>query len=293
MYVRNILLAVGVAALLVGVALAIVWLRQGGSNGASTTAEARTEILVAAGDIHPGTLLRAEDMAWKSVASAAVPPAAVIKAPGAERRLAGAVARRKFAAGEALVPGGLVRPSERGFLAAVLSPGMRAVSVSVDAATSTAGLIQPGDYVDVMLAQSLQGANESRSAVSETILQNVRVIAVDQRFSDENNRPTGGGMPLGTPESRVPKTVTLEVDEDDAKRLLVATQLGKVTLAMRALQGAYAVPNRPRGDTEPVWAGDISQALRGSRVPARALRTGQAGGRAPVQVMRGSKTEAQ
>lgn len=292
MYLRNILLAVGLAALLVGAALALLWAGHGASSASGARAEAKTGILVAAGEIRPGTLLRTEDMAWKDVPSSTVPPAAVVKAPGAERQFAGAVARRTFAAGEALVPGGLVRPGERGFLAAVLSPHMRAVSVSVDAATSTSGLIQPGDYVDAMLVQSLQGNGESHSAVSETVLQNVRVIAVDQRFTGEDGRPAGGTLPLTATESRVPKTVTLEVDENDAKSLLVAAQLGKVTLAMRALQGAYADPPRPRGDTEPVWAGDISEALRGGHTASRAPGTSQSSGRTQVQILRGSKTES-
>ena len=288
MYVRNILLSVGIGALLLGVALAVLWARQGNSGGPAPAAVARTSVLVAAGDIRPGTLLRAEDMAWKQVPASAVPPAAIVQASGAERRLLGAVTRRKFAAGEALVPGGLVLPGGRGFLAAVLSPGMRAVSVAVDAASSNAGLILPGDYVDVILAQSLAGPADGRSAVSETVLQNVRVIAVDQNFSVASRGAASGPLGLGAAETRIPKTMTLEVDEDDAKRLLVAAQLGKVTLAMRALQGAYAVPERPRGDTRPVWAGDISQAMRGGRAPAQGSRTG-----APVQIMRGSKTEAQ
>jgi len=295
MYLRNILFAVGLVALVAGFALAGLWIWESGSGdrGVAGVRTPPVTILVAAADIRPGTLLRAEDMAWKPIAANKVPPAAIAQQPGAERILLGAVARRNFAAGEALVPGGVVKPGDRGFLAAVLSPGMRAVAISVDASTSTAGLIQPGDYVDVILAQNVTGDSTGRNVVGETVLQNVRVIAVDQWFAAEG-KPVATATPIATVESRVPKTITLEVDEDSAKRVLVASQLGRVTLAMRALEGAYAVPVREPGDTEPVWATDVSSALRGQgHAAAPRPGTPAATGRRPVLIIRGSKSAAQ
>jgi len=296
MYLRNILFAVGLIALIAGFALAGLWLWESGSTQGTAADGLRPPItiLVAAAEIRPGTLLRAEDMAWKAVAATKVPPAAIPQQPGAEKILLGAVARRSFAAGEPLVPGGVVKPGDRGFLASVLSPGMRAVAISVDASSSTAGLIQPGDYVDVLLAQNVAGDTTGRNVVGETVLQNVRVIAVDQWFAAEG-KPASGAAPITAVESRVPKTITLEVDEENAKRLLVATQLGKVTLAMRALEGAYAVPERAAGDTEPVWATDVSSALGGrGQSPARAAAGPPAGaGRGSVIIIRGSNIQVQ
>lgn len=295
MYLRNVLFAIGLVALITGIVLAGVWIWQSGPNGspAESPGVRSVAVLVAASDIRQGTLLRAEDVAWKAVPEQRVPPAAIRQAPNAEKSLLGAVTRRDFAAGEALVPSGLVKPGDRGFLAAVLSPGMRAIAIAVNASTSTAGLIQPGDYVDVILAQNVTGDTDSRHMVSETILQNVRVIAVDQRFAE--GKPTvASNVGLAAVDSRVPKTITLEVDEENAKRLLVASQLGKVTLAMRALQGAYAIPARSPGDTQPVWATDVSAALRGSGRSAGSRTTAPSGaGRHTVVIMRGSTTQTQ
>ena len=298
MYLRNALLAVGLLALAAGVVLAGIWIREStssDSNGSGATAA--VSILVASANILPGTLLRAEDMSWKDVPAAEIPPAAVRKAPGAEEAFLGAVTHRRFAAGDPIVASGLVKPGDRGFLAAVLAPNMRAVSVSVDASTSTAGLIQPGDYVDVMLAHNVDqsGTERDRGVVGETVLQNVRVIAVDQWFA-ASGRPIAATGPIGTVESRIPKTVTLEVDEENAKRLLVAAQMGKVTLAMRALEGSYGMPARTLGDTEPVFASDVSAALRGggSRLATDTTpASGLAAARRPVVIMRGSKVESQ
>ena len=295
MHFRNVLFAVGLVALIAGATLAVLWIWQGGT-GAAGPAEAtaqRVAVLGAAADIRSGTLLRAEDMAWIDMPAEKVPPAAIHKAADAERAYIGAVTRRRFAAGEPIIPSGLVKTGERGFLAAVLSRGMRAVSIGVDASSSTAGLIQPGDYVDVLLAQTLGAGGSGGNAVSETVLQNVRVIAVDQWFA-QAGRSVAGTVPIGTVDRRIPKTITLEVDEESAKRLLVAAQLGKVTLAMRPLVGAYAIPNRAAGDTEPVWASDVSAAVRGEtasrqHVPAAA---GPSAGRS-IRIMRGSKTEVQ
>jgi pilus assembly protein CpaB len=288
MYFRNILLAIGVAALLIGAALAVVWVQEGGpARQAAAPPAGRESVLVAAGNLHTGTLLRPDDLAWKALPPEAIPPAATPMQPGADRAYVGAVVRRELAAGEPLVPGAVVMPGARGFLAAVLSPGMRAISIPVDAAASDGGLVQPGDYVDVILAQSVSGASESHSAVSETVLQNVHVVAVDQAFAPgaASTAPVAGGG-FGTAESRIPKTVTLEVDEENAKRLLTAAQLGKVSLAIRALAGAYAIPLRTREDTAPIWAADVSAAMRGGGAPRP---TG--GGPTRVTILRGSKTE--
>jgi pilus assembly protein CpaB len=285
MHVRNLLFAVGITALLAGAVLAVLWLRQ--STPAETPASAalaQTSVLVAARALRPGTLLRSSDLRWQSLPAEQVPSAAITRRPGAEAALLGAVARRTFEAGEPLVPTGFVSPGTPGFLAAALAPGMRAVSIGVDASSSVAGLVQPGDRVDLMLAQSLGEGTAGHSAIGETILQNVRVIAVDQWLA--GTAKDAPGAALSATQGYVPKTVTLEVDENDAKRLLVAAQLGKVTLAVRALAGAYAVPTRAQDDTAPVWAGEVSAAQR--RGPAAVI---SGGGARQVRILRGSKAE--
>jgi pilus assembly protein CpaB len=293
MHLRNLLFAVGLVALVAGATLAVLWIAQGGTsdNRSATAPVPPVSVLVAAETIRQGTLLHATDMAWKEMPADRAPPAAIRKQPDAQRAFIGAVTRRDFAAGEPIVPGGLIKAGERGFLAAVLAPGMRAVSIAVDASTSAAGLIQPGDRVDVLLAQSLGQGIPGSNAVSETVLKDVRVIAVDQWFSGAQTAFAGTKAPFGTAQARIPKTITLEVDDGDAKRLLVAAQLGKVTLALRSLQRQNPISARGADTGGPVWASDVSSGPRGDmrKAPGPPGRTG----RKPVQIMRGSKTEVQ
>ncbi len=283
MHIRTLLFAVGITALLAGAVLAVLWLRQGSPADTPAAAQlARPLVLVAARPLRTGTLIRSSDLRWQALPAEQVPADAIARLPGAEVSLVGAVARRGFAAGEPLVPTAFVKPGTAGFLAAALAPGMRAVSIGVDAPSSAAGLVQPGDRVDLLLAQSLGEGTPGRGAIGETILQNVRVIAVDQWLAG-TARDAAAVAPA---EGHVPRTVTLEVDETDAKRLLVAAQLGKVTLAVRALAGAYSVSQRAQTDTAPVWAGEVSAARRGGA--ARAI---SGAGPRQVRILRGSKVE--
>ena len=113
-----------------------------------------------------------------------VPADARADTPAAARELAGSMVRRSLQPQEVLLPADLLRPGDHGFLAAVLRPGMRATTVGVDAVSGTAGLIWPGDHVDVILTQ----VNEDQSlpaahrASAETVLADVRVIAIDQQL---------------------------------------------------------------------------------------------------------------
>ena len=124
----------------------------------------------------------------------------------------------------------VVKPGERGFLAAVLKPGERAVSVSVNATTGISGFVFPGDRVDVILTHAIQesdkGGNENDRVMrhaAETILTNIRVIAVDQTINDQTSEPA------------VAKNVTLEVTPKQAEMMAVAVELGRIQLSRRSL----------------------------------------------------------
>jgi pilus assembly protein CpaB len=216
-----------------------------------------------------------------------------------EQDFVGAVARRGFQVGDPLVEAELVKPTQGGFLAAVLAPSMRAVAITVGAAESVAGLVAPGDRVDVILTQNFGAANtmSARKSVGETVLHDIRVIAVDQALAGAIQSKQIDTRPLNS-DARIPRTVTLEVTERQAERLLVAADIGKLELSMRPFapsnaQGpsAASAPQAP-----PTWASDVSSALRTSTpVPAPsnpppgvALRSGPPQG---IAVMRGSKTE--
>ena len=288
MFLRNSLFVLGLLTLLSGLTLAVLWMRlpatvpqaspQVVSEEASPQAAAQPYVLVATQDVPQGTLLRPEQMAWKAVPQAQILPNWIVRNGASANEYVGAVTRRGFAAGEALVSSGIVKSTDRNFLAAVLAPGMRAVSLSVDTAQAAAGLIEPGDHVDIILAETLNNQPTARSSVGSTVLGNMRVVAVDQWFAG-NPKPTAAG---GALQSSGPKTITLEATEEDATRLLVASQLGRVTMALRALDGNYIAPAEIAETKTAVWAGDVSPAY------AAAPKTGRRAVSAGIRILRGS-----
>ena len=276
MLFRRLLLALGVVALLGGIALAVISLRQP-RNIATGPVVPKAQVLTAAKDVPQAALLRSDDIKWAEIPVNEVPAGALVRAQGGpEPEILGAATRRGFKTGEVIAGDMIIRPSEAGFLTAVLHPGMRAIALSIDAAAVGAGLIQPGDHVDVLLTQGLghvAGNTELGPAfrsVGETILRDLRVIAVDQT----TNLAAKPGV-LAQPTARVPQTVTLEVSAEQAQALLVARQLGSLQLSLRSLADAASAPNTPL--PRPTWAIQVSQALRelsGEAAPGEAPANG-------------------
>ncbi len=221
------------------------------------------------------------------VPAAAVVGADIVRGGTSETDFLGAATRRAFAAREPLTADELAKPGDREFLVAALGPGFRAVSINVDAVQSTAGLVLPGDRVDVILTQNFgaQIADVAHKTVGETVLRDLRVIAVDQTLGPAS-KPVDVRNTLG--EVHMPKTVTLEVTERQAAILLVADQLGKVQLALRGQQDRTPAPLLTRllnrEQSSPIWAADVSKALV---VQPPASETAHA----EIAIMRGSKTE--
>ena len=280
MLFRRLLLGLGVLALIAGIALAVLSLRQPRTI-ATGPAVPKTQVLTAAKDVPAAALLRSDDIKWAEVPVNEVPPGALVRTPnGPEPEVLGAATRRAFKAGDTIAGDMIIRPTEAGFLTAVLRPGMRAIALSIDAAAVGAGLIQPGDHVDVLLTQGLQhvaGSGDLGPAfrsVGETILRDLRVIAVDQT----TNLATKQGV-LAQPTARVPQTVTLEVSAEQAQALLVAHQLGSLQLSLRSLADSAAAPDTPL--PRPTWAIQVSQALRelsGTAEPGEAAAAANGGG---------------
>jgi pilus assembly protein CpaB len=210
-------------------------------------------VITAARAIHAGSLLRAEDLASKEVPRSEVGPGATLDTPQTRRELSGAMVRRGFSAGELIRPADVMHPGDHGFLAAVLMPGMRALTVGVDAITGTAGLIWPGDRVDLILTQVMpdNAAPVGHRVFAETVLTDVRVIAIDQQLVQ-------GASPGGTEQTA--RTVTLEVNTDQAERVSVATRLGRLSLSVRSADIAHQPPG-PGVWPGTVWASDVSSAL--------------------------------
>jgi pilus assembly protein CpaB len=288
MLLRNTLLVLGSLTLIAGIVLAILWLKLPSQPG-QPQEDAQPAILVAATDIASGTLLRPDQVRWQRMPTGAIGAADLVRGTASPTSYYGAVVRGQISAGQRLKDGDFVLAGGRTFLAAVLKPGTLAVSLSVDEAQSVSGLVQPGDIVDVVLTQSKNESGGDASAVGETLLRDVRVVATDQIF---NQGPAKGAADsrFGVNQSKAPKQITLELSAPDAKRLLVATQLGRVSLILHALQGSQdaSVPAMDR----PVWGSDIS-AARGNHPPARPIRLSAGPGHQTVQIIRGSKVEAQ
>lgn len=226
--------------------------------------ETAPQILVAVEDMPAGSFIKPVSVRWQDWPVDAILDVHVKHGEQEIDDLIGAVVRSGIVAGEPLVGAKLVLPGERGFLAAVLTPGMRAASVAVNAVSGNAGLIFPGDRVDVILTQSINDEDIplGRQMVGETVLADARVIAVDQRIQDIAPVQEGQVAPVA-------KTVTLEVSPAGAQSLAVAAELGSITMSLRSL-GDPVVEivdgvEQPRpaavGVNQPTYASDVSAAL--------------------------------
>lgn len=195
------------------------------AEAAAPPPPATLAVLSASRPVAAGTLLKPDDLATLTVPADAVPEGARADTPVNRAALAGALVLHNIAAQQPVLPADVLRPADGGFLAAVLRPGHRAVSVAVDAVSGTAGLIWPGDRVDLILTQTLddQAAPIGRRTLGETVLTDLRVIAVDQQLA----QAAGPDVPAGQ------RTVTLSVLPEQAERIAVAVRLGRIALSVR------------------------------------------------------------
>lgn len=220
------------------------------------------DLLAAAQNLPAGTLLKEADLARRTVRSADAPPDALSDTADVRSGLRGALLRRYVEAGGLLTGDVVLHPRDRGFLAAVLTPGLLAYSVGVDAITGNGGLIWPGDRVDVILTQEIdvRDGPPARRFVGETVLRSVRVVAVDQSI-------TQGAVAGGENAGRVARTVTLELTPREAEQAAVADRLGKISLAIRA-----AEETATRTDPSvPVYAREVSSALADAPTRVRVI----------------------
>ena len=264
--IRNVLLALGFVCIFGGLAIGYVWLTNQDAPPEVAAPEprapepqiAKIAVLSAAREVASGTLLQPGDMLWKDIAPAELRAGNLVRGSASEAEYAGALAKRDFASGEALSSGDLLKQNDRRFLAAALKPGGRAISIPVDASQSAYGLIEPGNRVDVILTQALsdQSIDAKQKVVAETILENIRVIAVDQSLIQQVKAPLSLQL---TSEPRLPKTVTLELTKQQAETVFVALQLGRLQLSLRSMEEASGGAAEREA---PTWAGDVSAALK-------------------------------
>lgn len=184
------------------------------------------KVLVATKALPVGTILSAESMSFQDWPKELVKDVYFLEGEADMSKLLGTVVRYPITAGQPVTQGALVAPGDRGFLAAALGPGMRAVTISVSAKTGVGGFIFPGDRVDMMLTQQVKGEGEALST-TETILRNLRVLATDQTTDNE--------VVDGKTVVHAFRTVTLEVTPRIAEKISVAEEIGELSLSLRSI----------------------------------------------------------
>jgi pilus assembly protein CpaB len=189
-----------------------------------------TEVMVATRALPVGTILDATSVKFVAWPKELIEGAYYIKGESEPAKLQGTVVRFAIPAGQPITQGALVKPGDRGFLAAALGPGMRAVTVPVSAqGANVSGFVFPGDRIDLMLTQTVAGGGDGPPLkASETILRNLRVLATDQRTDKQTDDK--GNTVVSTF-----STVTVEATPKIAEKLAVAQTVGSLSLSLRSI----------------------------------------------------------
>ncbi len=227
-----------------------------------------TEVLVINGDLPIASVLSASDLHWQAWPDVGLNPHYITRRGRSDAidKLVGAAARQPLFAGEPVTEDKMILKRDGSFLAAVLPQNGRAITLKVDESTGVAGLILPGDRVDVILTHEVKvrgtdsggGPSVDRQFVGETIVHDLPVLAVDQELKHDDKG------------NKVAKTVTLAVDVGQAEAIALGRSLGTLTLSLRSSFGALVADDRSRPFTA---ATDISNALRAAEQPAAPAST--------------------
>jgi pilus assembly protein CpaB len=246
---KKIFLIVGALIVALGAAFGVNSLMRGSATPTSNAAAVvptGPQVLVATRPLPVGTIITPDALRYQAWPQELVDGKNYfVKEHTADGSLVGTVVRNAITAGEPLTQGALVHPGDRGFLAAALGPGMRAITVSVSAESGVAGFVFPGDRVDLALTQTIAGDDGGPALyVTDTIVRNLRVLATDQRTTSKNAD--------GKDEVLAFASVTLEVTPRIAEKITVAQVMGKLSLALRPLADDSAELERA------IAAGEVS-----------------------------------
>ena len=235
---RSVLLIMGGALL---VAIVVAMLVQAKLGGKSHDAGPSSQILVANKRLVTGTQLKQEDVRWQDWPETAVFSGMIQKKDYPDDKqpdVFNTPLRRTLESGEPITTQALIADSKgsNSFLAASITPGMRAVALPITLETSAGGFVLPGDHVDIVLAYSAQIPSDAQAYAdqvvsrfaSQTILSNVKILAVDQTYKNEAGDASGEGK------SSI-KNVTLEVTKEGAEVLALAHQMGELSLSLRRI----------------------------------------------------------
>ena len=235
------ILMVIIAALIVAGGTGWYVLQSVGRNAAPTAvaqieAPKPVEVYAPGMALSAGSIIVPEHLQAIAIGAGALTPEMVVAGEDGRKTLVGSVARHPLPKGVPIARSATVQPGERGFLAAVLPKGKRAISIPVSEITGVSGLLMPGDRVDLILTYSISGdLIESGRDIraSETIMANLRVLALDQRLN-----ATGPAQP-GEPETKAPpmaRTATLEATPQQAEMITLATTLGDLSLVLNSVR---------------------------------------------------------
>lgn len=226
------LVVLGVAIAAGGVA---AYLASHGRNPAPPPAKApvvsieTVQVLVAKTNLSRGDVIAANQIGWEVWPKNSTNGNFIVKSaqPAAVSHLTGAIVRVPLAAGQPIFEPMVVLAKGSGFLAAVLPKGMRAVALDIAADNAAGGFILPEDHVDILLTRHDKAAEKvtgNEKIVTDTILRNVRVLAVDQAVEEKSGQKVAVG-----------RTATVELTPQQAETLAMSRQLGTISLALRSL----------------------------------------------------------
>ncbi|MEQ1686946.1 MAG: Flp pilus assembly protein CpaB [Sphingopyxis sp.] len=252
---KIILIAVALIVAL-GAAFGVNTLMRGSSTpqarASAAPAVTGPKVMVATRSLPVGTILTADALRFQPWPEGLVrPDQYYVEGQANTEALVGSVVRIALTSGSPVTKGSLVNPQDRGFLAAALGPGMRAITVPLSAEQGVAGFVFPGDRVDMMLTQTIEGDEDQSLRTTETIVQNLRVLAVDQRTAptDENGNSTPA----------IFATVTIEVTPRIAEKIAVARSVGTLSLALRSIADSASELD------EAIASGQVNVARDGDR----------------------------
>jgi len=284
---RMMLITAAVALSLATAMIVRAWVDQARTSaqsvGTSDIAKpAPKKILVASHPLPAGQFLKADDLQWQEWPSDNLAPTYVLEGTRPLEDFTGAVVRQGIAQGEPVTEDRLIKKGERGFLSAVMSPGTRAVTLALQPNAGLGGLVLPGDHVDVMLTAVIPSevANQPERRATETVLEDIRVIAIDQKMGDMSS------------ETVMAHTATLEVTPKQAEILALVTDMGKLSLDLRSIATGNEKPVKKNASGEPIrssvtWDNEATNlGLKPHALPVQQADTNH------VDVTRGSETKS-
>ena len=241
------------------------------------------KILVASHTLPAGQFVKEDDMQWQEWPNDSINSNYILEGTRQIDTIIGSVVRNNIGAGEPVLDDRLIKKGDRGFLSAVMTAGTRAVTVQLQQTAGLGGLVVPGDHVDVLLTAIIPGSQgEPEHRATQTVLDDIRVIAIDQKMSDTAT------------ENVMARSATLEVTPKQAEILALVSDMGKLSLTLRSIAKGEEPAPAVNAKGEPVkpsvtWDADATNIGLMRHVPQSA-KTGS--GEEKVDIVRGSEMKS-